>query len=219
MKKPNKKYYLSVEGKVEKYYFQWLFEEINKNEQSFYNLNHFIMVRDSPIKFSKRLTTQSSVLAFHITDVESTSEEHRIGFERELDEMDKVTKTSRPKIFKYQLGYSNISFELWMILHKMNCFAPANQCSDYTPLLNRAFATKFESESEFKREKEIEKVLNSLSLSDVIDAIKRAKKIMKQNEINGYKELEYKKQFYYRENPSLSVHEIIELILKDVGIL
>lgn len=219
MRKESKKYYFSVEGKTEERYFKWLMKEINSHKDATQKVNFDIEVTDNPISYAKSLYLLSAVAAFHITDLESTSEDHKKRFEKELEDMCIVTKKMSKKVSKYQLGYSNLSFELWMILHKIDCFAPANRCSDYLPSVNEAFNVKFQSIKEFKREKEFNKILNSLTLLDVIDAIERAKKITIQNERNGYLKFRYKEQSYYNENPSLSVHEIIEQILKDVGLL
>lgn len=46
-----------------------------------------------------------------------------------------------------------------------------------------------------------------------------AKTIMKRNKNNGYKKQQYKGYSYYRENPSLKIHEVIEKILKDCSLI
>lgn len=66
---------------------------------------------------------------------------------------------------------------------------------------------------DFKHENNFKRVLNQLTLSDVKDAIKRAKLIMQRNEENGYVVHEYKGYIYYRENPSLAIWEVIEKIM------
>ena len=58
-----------------------------------------------------------------------------------------------------------------------------------------------------------------MNLSNVIDAIERARKIMQKNNENGYRLLEYRGYKYYKENPSLSAWEAIEKILSDCKLL
>lgn len=219
MRKESKKYYFTVEGETEERYFKWLMKEINNYKDATQKVNFNIEVVSNPISYAKSFHLPYPIVAFHITDRESASEDHESRFKKTLEQMYIVTKDLRNKIYKYRLGYSNLTFELWLILHRIDCFAAVNRWRDYLPLINKAFNAKFQSIKEFKREKEFNKILNTLTLVDVIDAIERVKRITMQNERNSYRNHRYKKQSYYRENPSLSVHEIIELILKEVGIL
>ena len=53
----------------------------------------------------------------------------------------------------------------------------------------------------------------------VLDAVKRSKDIMNQNLKKGYILQEYRGFTYYRENPSLSVWEVVEKILLDCNLL
>ena len=55
----------------------------------------------------------------------------------------------------------------------------------------------------------------SLTLEHVRQAVKRSKAIMQKNSEKGYVLQQYKGYRYYRENPSLSVWEIIEKILHE----
>ncbi|WP_244834431.1 hypothetical protein [Clostridium sp. BJN0001] len=46
-----------------------------------------------------------------------------------------------------------------------------------------------------------------------------AKRIMQNNEKNGYTLKQYKGYKYYKENPSLAIWEVIEKILKDCSLI
>lgn len=72
---------------------------------------------------------------------------------------------------------------------------------------------------DYKHENNFKRILNSLTLSDVIDAINRAKLIMQRNEQNGYVFQEYKGYKYYKENPSLDIWKVIEEILRDCQLI
>lgn len=60
---------------------------------------------------------------------------------------------------------------------------------------------------EYKHEDNFKRCLSKMNLSNVIDAIERARKIMQKNNENGYRLLEYRGYKYYKENPSLSAWE------------
>ena len=60
--------------------------------------------------------------------------------------------------------------------------------------------------------------LSKLTLDDVKKAIERAEKINSQNILNGYNEENYKGYKYFKENPSLSIHEQVKTILIECGV-
>jgi len=90
---------------------------------------------------------------------------------------------------------------------------------NYLALLNRAYGEHFESMDEYKHEANFKRCLGKLQLSDVIDAVNRAKVIMQRNQANGYPLQQYKGYKYYKENPSLAIWEVIEKILKDCELM
>lgn len=130
--------------------------------------------------------------------------------------MKKATKMK--KVRKYSLGYSNYSFDLWIILHKSNMRIKRTHRSDYLSDINRNFNTHFESMARYKEETNFKRLLNSLTLNDVIFAISNAEKIEHQN-MRDYNKINHCGYEYYRENPSLSIHKCVKDILKTVGLL
>lgn len=110
-----KKYILTVEGETENLYFLWLKNQINRCENRKYNASIVPKVQQSPKSFYKGTNAMTTPEAFHICDVESLEATHVEKFQGILNEM-KEAKT--PKNIKYQLGYSNFTFELWIIFHK-----------------------------------------------------------------------------------------------------
>ena len=122
------------------------------------------------------------------------------------------------KDVSYKLGYSNFTFELWIILHKIDCNGVKTRRKQYLPEINKAYDEKFEDLKEYKKENNFKRILQKLSINDVIDAVKRSEAIMKRNEENGYKLQQYKRYSFYKENPSLSVWEVINKILEECEI-
>lgn len=120
---------------------------------------------------------------------------------------------------KYKLGYSNLTFELWMILHKADCSSPLNFRYHYLNPINRAFQENFSRIEEFKRERNFKRLLGELSLAHVWDAIERADRIMQRNVENGYAIQQYCGYEYYRVNPSLSIGKVVKNIFAECKVL
>jgi hypothetical protein len=114
----------------------------------------------------------------------------------------------------YQLGYSNFSFELWMILHKVDCNGPLTHRRQYLVFVNRAFGENFKGLNQFKKENNFARILKKMTLNDVRDAISRSRVIMKQNCINELRFLQHNGYDYCEDNPSLTIWESISSILE-----
>ena len=81
------------------------------------------------------------------------------------------------KQITYKSGYSNFTFDLWIILHMMNCNTSFSHRKQYIAPINRAFEERFENMDEFKKEGNFKRCLSKMQLSNVVDAVNRAKKI------------------------------------------
>lgn len=113
-----KKFVFTVEGETEQWYFLWLRDQINMCESRKYDIAIDVKVQQSPKKFYKNANAKAMPEVIHICDVESNEPVHVDKFRNILSEM-KEAKTQ--KKITYSLGYSNFTFELWMVLHKRNC--------------------------------------------------------------------------------------------------
>lgn len=142
-----KKYTLTVEGETEKWYFLWLRDQINKYKNRIYNVSIVPKVQQSPRSFYKGTNAKITPEVFHICDVESTDFIHTENFREVLKEM-KEAKTL--KKIKYHLGYSNFTFELWIILHKQDCFGPFDNRKQYLVPIQKCFKEKFEDLDHYK---------------------------------------------------------------------
>ena len=212
-----KKYFLSFEGETELWYFKWLSNEINNFEGSNFNMVLDTKVGIGPLKRVKQLATIGEVCITHIIDRESEDHSHTKGFLDTLSEMKDAMNLG--KRIEYKLGYSNFTFELWIVLHKRDCNGELTHRGQYLPLINNAYGESFESLAHYKREDNFKSVLSKMSLDDVIRAIERAKLIMKNNRELGYTLHEHKGFSYYKVNPSLSIWEIVEQILEECGVI
>ena len=216
MRKQQNVYYFSVEGDTEKWYLQWLMQIINADEHSRFLVKFNIKIEKDPLSFVKRMAIISKTEITHIFDYEGNSEKDRKVFTNVLDKMCKAEKQGKNII--YNLGYSNLTFELWILLHRANCNNYISNKVHYLKSINQYFNKKFTDLDEYKSEDNFKKLLAELSLDDVIQAISRAKNIEKLRAETDEKK-QYGRYKYYETNPHVSLWMQIEKILKDVGII
>lgn len=210
-------YYFSVEGETEKWYLEHLQSLINSSEKAEYSVRFIVKIKKDPREMVKALAFTDEITINHICDIESNSDEHTKLFRATLDNM--KSACSMGKNVRYELGYSNFAFDLWIALHKRECKAPLSDRSQYLKILNSGFTKRFISMDKYKEENNFKRCLEKITLDDVITAIKRAEVIMSNNKLTGYKFIKYGEFTYYTENPSLSVHEIIADILKQCKLI
>lgn len=216
-RKPIKKYYFTVEGETEKWYLDWLKGKINECEESVCIVSIDAPVQKNPLKRAKSLSVIGKTEIWHLSDYESNDQIHVKQFTETIDNMNEANELGKQIIYKF--GYSNFTFDLWIILHKIDCNSSYTHRKNYIEPLNRAYGESFENMDEYKHEKNFKRCLSKLTLENVKDAINRANKIMKNNKENGYRLCQYKGYNYYKENPSLAIQEIIEKMLKDCKLI
>jgi len=219
-RKSTNKYYFSVEGETEQWYLEWLQDVINNTEQSAYKVSFDCPVQKNPYKRVKTFiilkTEKGKVDIYHFSDYESDEPIHIQQFTETMDNLKKANEAG--KFISYKFGYSNLTFDLWIILHKADCNGPVYHRKNYITHINRAYEEEFKSMDEYKHEDNFKRCLGKLQLSNIIDAVNRAKNIMHRNQDSGYILHQYKGYEYYKENPSLAIWEAIEKILKDCGL-
>ena len=208
MRKQQKVYYFSVEGDTE-------LQIINADERSRYLVKFNIKIEKDPLAYIKRMAIISKTEITHFFDYEGNNEEDRKIFTNLLDKMCRAENQGKSII--YNLGYSNLTFALWILLHRANCNNYISNKVQYLKFINQHYNKKFTDLEEYKSEDNFKKLLSDLSLDDVIQAISRAKNIEKLRAETDDKK-QYGKYTYYETNPHVSLWMQIEKILKDVGI-
>lgn len=212
-RRENIKYSFSVEGETEKWYLEWLENEINSSD-SLYSVSLKAVVNRNPKKYIKNCNALSDEKLYHICDVEGSDEASINRFNSILDDLQEASSL---KGIEYILGYSNMTFELWIILHKLDYNGHHNSKTEYLGAINKAFEESFKTLSEFKTEANFKRCLSRLNMSDVKAAINRANIISAANRTSGITPNRYRGYEYYRNNPSLSIHRIVEAILIESG--
>ncbi len=209
-------YYLSVEGETEKWYFEHLQELINNSKEIPFKVSFDIKVNKSIISRAKSIPAIYPTKAFHICDYESNDKVHKLQFEKILEELRTVKKIN--KKISYKLGYSNFSFELWIILHKNQQMSLVSHRKQYVKGINKAFNEDFQFIDDYKQEKNFKRILKKITLEDVVLAINNGNKIRTMNKENSKQNYRKYGQFeYYTKNPDITVNECVEQILKECG--
>lgn len=216
MRKEKHTYYFSVEGETEKWYLDWLQKTINADPNAKCIVKLDSKIQKDPVARAKGLTILGKTEITHVFDRESEEAVHQEQFQTTLERMKQAQGLG--KNIKYLLGYSNFTFELWMILHKTDCSGTLTQRRQYLAPLNRAFGEQFENLAQYKHEDNFRRILSKLTLEDVRQAIRRSEVIMERNRENGFVLQKYRGYCFYRENPSLSLWESIKKILIDCGL-
>ena len=212
-------FYISVEGEVcEYYYFKHLQNLINNSNINKYNVN-FKIKKKKPSSFAKSKTIlydgEDTQTFYHIQDLENYKT-HNEKFQLIIDDINNAKRMFK---VNYKLGYSNFTFELWMILHKIDLLFDVGHRNKYVKYINKAFNKRYEYLDEYKAEDEFLKILDKIDLTDVLDAISRSKKIREQHQKDGHAIINYKKFEYYKENPDLTVDLCVEEIFIKCGVL
>ena len=223
-KKESRTFYMSVEGiNCETLYFTHLAKLINESGSNKYNLKVNPKVA-SPMAYAKRMSGKipdkkggKNLPYIHIQDIEDYySDYHRKMFYGIIDEMLKAEKEFG---MTYQLGYSNYTFELWMLLHVADMTHSVQERHAYLAPINRWFKKKYIHIDQFKASDEFQGVLNEyITLDSVKQAIKRAERIVQMNNDEHKKKENYHGFTFYHDNPDISVHEVIRLIFNVCGI-
>ena len=213
-RKECRKYYFSVEGDTEEWYLKWLEKQINQCDDAEYKVDFLVKRTKNPNKFVKELSVLSKTKIVHVFDFEDRQNE--MAFQNTLKVMKDASKLKGN--INYYLGYSNYTFDLWMVLHKKCVMGSKSYRSHYLIDINRYYNTDFESMEKYKEKNNFKKVLDCLDLDDVKNAILNAEKIENQN-VQNYQKMTHCGFEYYRENPSLSIHKYIKDILMTVKLL
>lgn len=216
MKKICNKYYLSVEGETEKWYFEYLQDLINDKEELPYKVKFDVKINKSIASRAKSISAPYKIKAFHICDYESNEKVHTEQFDKVLQDLNNIRKIN--KNLEYKLGYSNFSFDLWIILHKNQQIGSISHRKQYVKGINNAYGEKFQFIDDYKEEKNFKRILSKISLDDVIEAVNNGNEIRKRNQQNSKDKYRKYGQFeFYMENPDMTINECIEQILKECG--
>lgn len=220
IKKESRQFNISVEGlNCEKMYFEHLAKLINSSDST-YDLK-VAPRKMSPIQYARRNAYKpvakrkdnKKLPYIHVQDIEDYYNEfHKNKFFGMIDEM---REAEREFGISYELGYSNYTFELWMLLHVADMDYSVQDRKAYLSPINRWFHRDFADLDEFKQEAAFQEILDEfVTLDSIRHAIRRAEKIVEQNAQGRKVSENYRGLTFYHDNPDVSVHEVVQLIFE-----
>lgn len=208
--KKNKNFYLAVEGQNEELYFNHIQKLLNETVGSEYRIVFKIKVKERPpincVKWASSQSGLSTCQRYAIFDYED---------DNHIDENLQAIDESRENN-KVECIITNLTFEVWMILHKIDFRTCLNYRNQYLSCINDAFNKSYLSLSDFKNELEFKRILESITLSDVKDAYIRAKAL--NADTNKVKKINHKKVVVL-ENPDTNITGLIGYLLKTQGVI
>ena len=211
----SRQFNMSVEGSnCEKLYFEHLARLINHSGRNQYNLK-ISPITASPLQYAKRNAHKPSerLPYIHIQDIEDYHDvEQRKKFFHVIDSMREAERTFG---ISYRLGYSNYTFELWMLLHVADMNFSVSGRGAYLGTINQYFHREYLSLADFKKTAEFQQILNEfVTLDTVFDAVRRAERIVEENAAQNKARTTYGKVTFYQDNPDVSVHKVVRLIFE-----
>ena len=216
-RKMNARYYFTVEGETEKWYLEWLRDAINADPRSKVKVVCNPKVQKNPVKWAKAKTNlDKSAKVFHVFDFEDEEPIHVKAFKDTLANMKKAGSLGRG--FRYVSAYSNLTFELWMVLHKGDCPALAHR-RQYLKPINDLYGEHFESLDEYKHEANFKRVLGKLTVDDAVTAVGRAETLAKRAEEHGLRKAQHCGYSYYLDNPATDLWIPVKQMLEEGGII
>ena len=216
-RKMNARYYFTVEGETEKWYLEWLRDAINADPRSKVKVVCSPKVQKNPVKWAKAKTNlDKSAKVFHVFDFEDEEPIHVKAFKDTLANMKKAGSLGRG--FRYVSAYSNLTFELWMVLHKGDCPALAHR-RQYLKPINDLYGEHFESLDEYKHEANFKRVLGKLTVDDAVTAVGRAETLAKRAEEHGLRKAQHCGYSYYLGNPATDLWIPVKQMLEEGGII
>ncbi len=202
------KFYLSVEGETEKWYFEHLRDLVNGSPDARYKLALRCDVEKEPLAMAKRLAVPrgARIDVWHVFDFESESDQHRRNFQDTLRQMRDASNIG--KRLRYRSAYSNFTFDLWMVLHRRGV-AHCGHRDEYLQQINAAYDTRFREMHEYKREENFKGLLADIGLEDVAGAVVRAKQMDESTMRKGARTAEHCGYTYCLENPYTELHQLV----------
>lgn len=217
----SRQFHMSVEGaNCERLYFEHLAKLINGSSHHKYDLKISPKAM-SPLQYAKRTAYRPvdkrrggrDLPYIHIQDIEDYYDvQQQQKFYKVIDEMRTAEQTFG---ISYCLGYSNYTFELWMLLHVAGMTAAMTNRAAYLRPINQYFKRQYGSLVEFKNATEFQRLLDQfITLDAVFDAVSRAERIVENNKEHSKNQVSYRGVVFYPDNPDVSVHEVVRMIFE-----
>lgn len=200
-----KQYLCICEGKQEQMYLNHLRSLINQKPQKQVTFNTII---DRSGSLEKRYEDYDAVALFD----HDSQEEQFIKYVECCEKFNATLKKRSKRASKsIHHAYSNLNFDLWLILHKKDFNRSVCHNHAYQDEVRKVYGLS--NKEDIKQTDNVKKILNQISLDDVKKAIERAATVRQNKSDHGRRIGQY--QVY--SNPDFSIHEFVKIVLIGTG--
>ena len=203
-----RKNYLCVcDGQQEKLYLEHVGKLISDFPRRVVKFNTLI---DRPQRLEKSYEEYDSAALF---DFDYNEGQFKTNIEL-CNRMHNTYKSTRKTGRCIYHAYTNVNFDLWLILHKQDFSRSVARNSAYVPEVKRLYSLS--TRENIKAEATIRRILGQISLADVKQAVNRAEnirrgKLQEDGTVVG--------STVCYPNPDFSLHEFMKVVLTDCGLL
>ena len=162
-----------VEGQQERLYLNHISNLLTDFPKSTVTFN---ISEGNANELTKSYVEYDSACLFDFDFNKSEFENNMLICIKENNKNAKRSKKTRNCVFH---AYSNVCFDLWLILHKKDYFSCVAASDSYVSEVRRTYGLS--NEADIKDKKIMEKILSQITLDDVKSAIMRAQKIKSRN--------------------------------------
>lgn len=122
---------------------------------------------------------------------------------------------------KFDIGYSNINFDYFLALHKLNenkiVFTEYTKNNCYVDLVKKCYNLK--DDDDIKSSNTIKKIISQITLEDVFKAVHNCEVIDKRNKQTPYKSVRTPNANVYFKNPDIQIYKVVKKILSQTLII
>lgn len=202
-----KKYLCICDGQQEEMYLQHVARLVNDFPNKVITFNTYI---DTPLRLIKTYEDYSCAALFDY-DFDDVNFKRNIELCDKLNNKEKKSRKRKSDRFICH-AYSNVNFDLWLILHKEDFNRSVCRTDAYVDDVRRIYGLGLNED--IKNKNTLNKILSQITLSDVKDAIRRAEKIRKEKDQNDATRIGSTITY---SNPDFSIHEFLKAVLMDSG--
>jgi hypothetical protein len=208
-RRQNQVYQVACEGSQEELYLRHLKKLINQCESRAYNVDFhsYCCGGGNPLAVTIR--------AGNITVYDINSQPRIALFDYDQKDYSFQQALDYCKEKKIIPAYSNLCFDLWLILHKTRFERCVNQSGQYAPTLRQIY--NLPAETDIKEANVIQRILDQIQLRDVQQAIENTLIICQNNEETGEPRFTPRSMRYF-SNPDLRIHQFVKKVLDQVRV-
>lgn len=200
-----KQYFCVCEGQQESLYFKRLGKLMSNPPKRVIKFNTVV---DNPSRLAREYIEMDSAAVFDF-DFNDAAFRNNIKLCDKLKGKYKTKKQATNRNIYH--AFSNVNFDLWLLIHKVDYRKKVYNNHSYTSDLRVAYGLK--KDADIKNLKIINTILGQISLNDVKMAVLRAKKI-RQNKILT-DAITVEDSLIY-DNPDFSIHQFVDTIIKEI---